>query len=107
MIAPMIPHCGICGWPYQSGAGFQSCTCGTTPAGATPAPAAPNPAAPIMPATQTAPGRFVQRGGYEVCVVCGFAKAYCPGHAPAEEPGPDGSDLARRIAEARAKAGGR
>lgn len=66
------------------------------PPGGTPAQPAPAP-------------RFVKRGFYMCCVTCGLAEGYCPGHREADQGANDGasSDLSRRIAEARMKAGAR
>ena len=65
---------------------------------------APAPARPDGPQT-------FKHGAYDICTACQFPVAYCA-CAPlqiAEPPANDGagSDLARRIAQARAAAGGR
>lgn len=77
-LAVVCPLCHLIG---------PACTCGTTPA---------QPAA-----TPARPGRFVKKGFYMVCVRCGMAMEWCPGHQPPDAQSPDGAEslLQKRINE--------
>lgn len=75
----------------------------------TPPPIA-QPFVPAPPAVPAAPQRFVRQGYYDVCVTCKLAREWCGcARQEVETAAPDGahSDLSKRIADLRQKAGGR
>jgi len=73
-----------------------------------PAPPILDPAQPAAPAAPPTQPRWRTRYGVAYCTICDMAADYCKGHLPPAQ-SPDGaeSQLLLRIAEARAKAGGR
>jgi hypothetical protein len=57
------------------------------------------------PAPAALPSRFVKKGFYMCCCVCGMAVEWCPGHRPPDAQSADGAEslLAKRIAEAQGR----